>query len=384
MMKRRNFAGMSLAFAAAGPSILRAGKPNRVIVVGAGAAGLTAAYHLVRSGVDVVVLEASGRWGGRVMRSSGFASVPLDLGAEWIHDDPTILGEMIGMGSDTLGIETLEYRPDTYKFWHKGRLRDFNLLRHAYAEVKFVKTTWYGFFERFVHTVVKDTVRLNYPVTAIELNDAGVVVHGQGGQNLDAECVLVTVPISMLQREQISFSSEAVNTRLKNLRDIEFGVGFKAFLKFQERFYPDMLLEGSRLDALSYGWNMKTYYDAAFGKPTDENILGLFTAWDNPIPRARMDNTRLLEDVLRELEEMFGAVVRRSFMSAKVQNWTREPFIAGSYSMTNEGDLEIYDILSPVEGKLFFAGEALGGDAQSTVQGAAFSAIDAVERILQT
>ena len=39
------------------------------------------------------------------------------------------------------------------------------------------------------------------------------------------------------------------------------------------------------------------------------------------------------------------------------------------------------DMLAPVGGKLFFAGEMLGGEAQSTVHGAAFSAIKAVERM---
>jgi monoamine oxidase len=49
------------------------GPPNahkdsyRVVVVGAGVAGLSAAYQLKRKGIDdVVVVEAQGRTGGRV------------------------------------------------------------------------------------------------------------------------------------------------------------------------------------------------------------------------------------------------------------------------------------------------------------------------------
>lgn len=382
MINRRAFTRASLAFAAC-PSLLRAQQPKSVIIVGAGAAGMTAAYHLTRAGIDVQLLEAAGRWGGRVRRLSDFSDVPLDLGAEWIHDDPTVLGEIIGQGADTLGVATLEYRPETYQFWQNGRLRDFNLLRHAYAEVKFYDTTWYGFFERFVLPSVKHTLRLNTLVTHVDLEGAGVSVRTGSGQVFQADKVLITVPISMLQKGQITTSSADANARFRELRDIQFGVGFKVFMKFRERFYPDILFEGSRLSALSDGWNEKTYYDAAFGKPTDENLLGLFTAWDTPIPRSSLSQTELIQDVLLELEEMFGDVVSQSLVSARAQNWTREPFIEGSYSMSNFGPSDIHDILSPVSNKLFFAGEALGGEAQSTVHGAAFSAIDAVPLLLQ-
>jgi len=50
--------------------------------------------------------------------------------------------------------------------------------------------------------------------------------------------------------------------------------------------------------------------------------------------------------------------------------------------LKNRSPYDLSEILAPVSGKVFFAGEALGGDAQSTVHGAAFSAISAVEKLL--
>ncbi len=98
MFRRQILTGLT-ASALCAPTVLRARKASRVIVIGAGSAGLTAANHLHRSGVDVRVLEAGSNWGGRMRRLKGFASFPLDLGAEWIHDDPEILGQIIGRGA---------------------------------------------------------------------------------------------------------------------------------------------------------------------------------------------------------------------------------------------------------------------------------------------
>lgn len=65
----------------------RAAHGLRAIVIGAGFAGLSAARALRQSGVQVTILEARDRPGGRVMtdRSLGF---PLDLGPSWLHGGP--------------------------------------------------------------------------------------------------------------------------------------------------------------------------------------------------------------------------------------------------------------------------------------------------------
>ena len=70
----------SLAGKAAAQEMLGA----KVVVVGAGIAGLSAAKLLQSQGADVVVLEAGERIGGRI-RTDMSLGAPFEFGAGWIH-----------------------------------------------------------------------------------------------------------------------------------------------------------------------------------------------------------------------------------------------------------------------------------------------------------
>ena len=60
------------------------GPVQRVVVIGAGIAGLTVANALTRAEVDTTVLEARDRIGGR-LHTVDLAGSPADLGGSWIH-----------------------------------------------------------------------------------------------------------------------------------------------------------------------------------------------------------------------------------------------------------------------------------------------------------
>ena len=71
-----------------------------VIVVGAGIAGLTAANALAHGGVEVVVLEARDRIGGR-LHTVDLGGAHVDLGGAWIH---TPVGNPMSTLADLLGV----------------------------------------------------------------------------------------------------------------------------------------------------------------------------------------------------------------------------------------------------------------------------------------
>lgn len=59
--------------------------PEKIIVIGAGVAGLAAARTLHDAGHSVTVLEGRDRIGGRVWTSRMWPDAPMDMGASWIH-----------------------------------------------------------------------------------------------------------------------------------------------------------------------------------------------------------------------------------------------------------------------------------------------------------
>ncbi|NYD67275.1 flavin monoamine oxidase family protein [Agromyces atrinae] len=72
-----------------------------VVVIGAGASGLTAANELKKAGLSVAVLEARDRVGGRLWTET-IDGAMLELGGQWVSPDQDALIETI----DDLGLET--------------------------------------------------------------------------------------------------------------------------------------------------------------------------------------------------------------------------------------------------------------------------------------
>src|SRR3954468_7326175 len=65
---------------------MRQSMPTDVLIIGAGAAGLSAALELSRAGLRVEILEARDRVGGRMFtRLDPTLNRPIELGAEFVH-----------------------------------------------------------------------------------------------------------------------------------------------------------------------------------------------------------------------------------------------------------------------------------------------------------
>lgn len=98
----------------------------KVIVLGAGIAGLGAARLLADAGVKVTVIEARDRIAGRAWTSHEWPDLPVDMGASWIHG---VTGNPLTELAEKLGIKLI---PTSYgrtlAFDAAGEEVDFNAL----------------------------------------------------------------------------------------------------------------------------------------------------------------------------------------------------------------------------------------------------------------
>jgi phytoene dehydrogenase-like protein len=84
----------------------------RAVVVGAGFAGLRAAWRLAQRGCEVVVLEARDRVGGRVWSQElipGDRQTVIELGAEFVLDGYDVLREMLAEAGLELAGTAMSY-----------------------------------------------------------------------------------------------------------------------------------------------------------------------------------------------------------------------------------------------------------------------------------
>lgn len=352
---------------------------GKIIIVGAGAAGLIAGHILQQNNIEFQIIEASSIYGGRVKKAADFADFPIDLGGEWIHTDPSILARLLNDPDATANIEVIPYSPQTISVWKDGKLRKRNIASNFYSEYKFKSTTWYGFFEQHIVPNFSEKIVYNSPITEIDYTGSQVVLTNNQGTTFSADKVIVTVPLPILQNNFIQFTPSLPSEKIAAINNIDIPDGIKVFIEFEERFYPDLTIaDGSLL-----GSQDTLYYDAAFGKDANSNVLALFSVSEATSRYTDLESdAAIFEKIMGELDEMFDGQATQHYKKHIIQNWSKEPFIQGSYShYNNYGDMDVLG--EPLDNKVFFAGEALHPTDSSTVHGAGESGYNAVRTILE-
>lgn len=385
-MKRREFIQLGQALGAALLFQPRARadfphdsrKTGSVIIIGAGAAGLAAGYLLQQQGIDFQILEASSRYGGRMKRTTEFVDFPVPLGAEWIHVAPTILKEIVNDDSVEVAIETTKYDPDLDYGLYEGEQISLEEVEME-KESKFIGSTWFDFFDDYVVPSIKTRITYDAVVESIDYSSGQVQVATKD-KRYAADRVIVTVPVKVLQRDDVSFSPPLPKRKQRAIDKVRVWSGCKVFIEFSESFYPCFVA----YDFEPSTAGEKLFYDAAYGQDTNQHVLGLFavgTAAERYIELGSDDE--VIATILGELDELFDGRASASYLKHVFQNWNDESYAHGAYVINDESWRVVQRLGQSVDERLFFAGDAYtDGEDWSSVHAAVRSARRAVEEML--
>ena len=360
------------------------GFSGKVIIIGAGAAGLAAASQLDKNGVDYTILEATNNYGGRVQKNSQFADFPIDLGAEWIHADKSSLNLLIGKESEEPDQETILYAPmDVIEVSAKGKVSQMSesllyLSYQSYPEYKFKSTTWYDYLHTNFAISVQDKIIYNSTVTSIDYSQDKIEINTALGRTYEADKVISTVSIGVLANDLIQFIPTMPTDKRNALNATDFYPGFKLFMKFSENFYADVISYES-----SYG--EKSFYDVAYGKGAKDNVLGLLSTGESTERYYELGSEQqILRTALQELDQIYQGKATATFTGEYlIQDWGQHAFTLGTWTDEVAAKHE-HALVEDINNKIYFAGEAHDtSGARSTVHGAILSGYAAVKVLLQ-
>ena len=329
---------------------------GKVLVVGAGAGGLSMAYLLHQQGTQVEVLEASSEFGGRMRVNKQFADFPIPLGAEWIETNTGIFKEIVNDNSVDVNIQTIADSPDR----------------------KFVNYSWFDFYRDFIAPSITDSIRFNTQVQSINYQGDKILVETNNG-NFTADKVVLSVPLKILKNGSIQFTPELPVSKKNAISELTVWDGFKAFIEFSSNFYGDSEFVFSVKPETD---GQKLYYNAALGQNTKRNVLGLFVVGKPAQDYLNRSGDDLKKFILSELDGIYNNKATAAFVKHLTQNWNEEPFIQGGY-LTDFADWRTVKKLGDsVDDKLFFAGaEFTDGEDWVSVHTAAKSATMALTAI---
>lgn len=349
---------------------------GKVLIIGAGAGGLSTGHFLRQRNIDFEILEASATYGGRMRTNTTFADFPIPLGAEWLHAGTNVFEEIVNDSSAAVSVETTNYNSatDTLAAWQNGQLVVEAL---DDSDIKFVNYSWFDFFEQYILPSVTDQISYNSIVQSIDYSGEQITVQTQNGTHT-ADKVIITVPLKILQDGDINFTPAFPSDKLSAINDLPIWEGFKAFIEFSEKFYDTQI----SFEVTPETAGQKLYYDAAYGQNSSKNILGVFSVGTPAQAFGAMTDDELRDFVLGELDQLYDNQATPNYISHIVQNWNEEPFIKAGY-LSDHADWRMVRKLSePIDDKLFFAGGPYtDGEDWVSVHVAAQSAKVAVDRL---
>lgn len=398
---------------------------KRVVVIGAGFAGLAAAHALRAGGAEVTVLEARDRVGGRVWSVPFGEGAVVERGAEFIlpgYEEmgalaarfgiPLVLkgtpyGRRVPVGEEAVSQTELE---DAFDRIARGATADAGSAADVIAGLgldprlsALIRTrvaisnghptddlaasvldegaSTFGDFDN--HTLEGGNMRLAEALAAV----LGAAVHlsspvrrvrwSQGAVNvatdqarIEADAVVIAIPTAPLA--EIEFDPPLEGATAEALRAVVYGQNSKLFLRLRSPAPPSAIMS-----VAGHFWSYTQLGADGEPAPFVTGYTGTMPAIDalggsDGVERWVAALVALREDL--DLDPEPG--------SAMLSSWHDDPWVRGAYSARSlSSPLRDDDLVKPI-GPLFFAGEHTAGEWHGLMEGALRSGRRAAEQVL--
>ena len=400
-----------------------------VAIIGAGAAGLGAANALKDSGLSTIALEARDRVGGRGYTVMAAPNIPFDVGCGWLHsadknsfvniaeqlhfeidktrppwreqsfDAGFPLDERVEFmaaieafyaraeeattrGSDSPASAYLEpgnrWNPmiDAISTYANGSELDRVSVQDlgAYEDTGINWRVRRGYGALMTAYGAQLPLALNCQVTLIDHSGARVRIETSQG-SLTARGVIITVPTDLIANETIRFHP-ALPAKVDAAAGLPLGLADKVMLALDQ---PEALPKDGNLRGATMRTAMGSFHLRPFGQACIEGYFG------GRFARELEDAGKgaLAAQAIDEIVALLGSDFRRRLKPLAESGWAHDPFARGSYSHALPGHAAKRAVLAaPVDGRLFFAGEATSPNFFSTAHGARDSGERAAREVL--
>ena len=220
-------------------------------------------------------------------------------------------------------------------------------------------------------------IRLEHPVTQIDYAGRRVVLRTGPGTTFDAAMAIVTVPLGVLKSGSPVFQPALPRRKRRAIDQLGMGVLNKTCLLFDDVFWQQAVELVGYVGAETGQWAETLNLYPYTGQP----ILMMFNAGSYGARIEAMSDTEIVAEALEALADMYGPVPPPK--DALITRWRSDPWSYGSYSYVPVGASfrRHSDLARPVDGKVFFAGEATHRDCPATVHGAFLSGVRAAREV---
>ncbi len=392
-----------------------------VVVIGAGSAGLAAARQLMSDGLEVVVIEAADRIGGRAWTESDTLGAPFDRGGSWLQgpraaphvararelgftlQDHSNARDVLFIGDRRADATERRQRDRAWSSFYaalSGSQSDIAADQVVALDEPFAKTVatwmgpmdfgvdinnlsradWYSFADYDHNYLVREglgalvaslgeglPVQLGTAVRGVDWSGQGVRVETTAG-TIEARACIVTVSTGVLGSGAIRFTPALPAAKKDAIADLPMGQLLKVGLMF----------DGARFglspnDFVSHDIDgplpAEACYYLAF--PAGHDYMVGFMGGSFGRAMEREGEAAAIDFALERLVACIGSDVRRHFLRGTMAGWNENPLTLGAYSAVRPGGFAARRTLAePLGGRVFFAGEAMATPYATLVLGA--------------